>query len=142
MSSAIPTVARGTKGVTIAKKNSPARIRIAPTVTGSIRLRSAVLPREESAVVARSPVTYVCSGSLSLDLSWEMMFCIVTMFFNIGSESAEPNEPGACEKLTRMIIAFLLGLMKFWRITDGISGGYCERVSCHTVRFANDCAVG
>jgi len=69
MSNAIPTVARGTKGVTIARKNSPDSMRIAPTVTGSMRPRSAVLPREESAVVARSPVTYVCKGSGSLALS-------------------------------------------------------------------------
>src|SRR5438093_13690478 len=106
-------------GVTNAQKNSPDRIRMAPTVTGSMRPRSAVLPREESAVVARSPVTYVCSGSLSLALSWEMMFRIITMFFNIGSESADPNEPGALEKLTRMIIAFLFGLMKFFSIGGG-----------------------
>src|SRR2546430_13817965 len=112
------------KGVTTAKKNSPARIRIAPTVTGSMRLRSAVLPREESAVVARSPVTYVCKGSESLALSWEMMSRMITTFFSIGSVSALPNDPGAWEKVTRMIIAFLFGLMKFWIIVGGISGGY------------------
>ena len=106
-------MAKGTKGVTIARKNSPAKIRIAPMVTGSIRPRSAVLPREESAVVARSPVTYVCNGSPMLALSCEIMFRMVTTFFNIGSVSAEPNEPGAREKLTRIIIAFLFGLMKF-----------------------------
>ena len=72
-----------------------------------------MLPKEESAVVARSPVTYVCRGSGSLALSWEMMFRIVTTFFNIGSESADPNEPGDWEKVTRMIIPFLSGLMKF-----------------------------
>src|SRR2546425_10814165 len=140
MSNAIPTVARGTKGVTIAKKNSPARIRMAPTVTGSMRPRSAELPREESAVVARSPVTYVCKDSGSLVLSWEMMFRMVTTFFNIGSVSAEPNEPGACEKFTRMIIVLLFRLMKFLIIVGGISGGYCEMVSCHRVWFASEWA--
>src|SRR5436853_7754394 len=124
MSNAIPTVTRGTKGVTIARKNSPAKIRMAPTVTGSMRPRSAELRREESAVVDRSPVTYVCKGSGSLALSWEMMFRIVTTFFSIGSVSDEPNEPGAWEKVTRMIIAFLFGLMKFWMIAGGISLGY------------------
>jgi len=113
MSSAIPTVARGTNGVTIARKNSPARMRMAPMVTGSIRPRSAWLPIEESAVVARSPVTYVCKGSLSLALTCEMMFLMVTTFLSIGSVSAEPNDPGAREKLTRIIIALLFGLMKF-----------------------------
>src|SRR6266446_10930093 len=110
-------------------------------VTGSIRPRSAVLPREESAVVARSPVTYVCNGSPMLALSCEIMFRMVTTFFNIGSVSAEPNEPGAREKLTRMIIVLLFGLMKFLIIVGGISGGYWERVSCHTVWFARDCAA-
>ena len=124
MSNAIPTVARGTKGVMIAKKNSPASMRIAPTVTGSMRPRSAVLPREESAVVARSPVTYVCKALGSLALSWEMMLRMVTTFFSIGSVSADPNEPGAWEKVTRMIIAFLFGLIKFWIIVGGMSGGY------------------
>src|SRR2546425_9158311 len=126
----------------MATKNSPARTRIAPTVTGTMRLRSADLPREESAVVAISPVTYVCKGSLSLALSWEMTFRMVTTFFNIGSESADPNEPGDWEKVTRMIIAFPSGLMKFWIIDGGISGGYCESVSCQMVRFAFVCATG
>src|SRR5438876_4347671 len=117
------------KGVTIARKNSPARTRMAPTVTGSMRPRSAILPREESAVVARSPVTYVCKGSGSLALSWEMMFRMVTTFFNIAFVAADPNETGASEKVTRIIIAFLFGLMIFWIIVGGISGGYCERVS-------------
>src|SRR5689334_11996985 len=124
MSNAIPTVARGMKGVTIARKNSPARIRMAPTVTGSMRPRSAVLPRDESAVVARSPVTYVCNGSLLFALSWVMMLRIVTTFLSIGSLSADPKDPGDCEKFTRMIIAFLFGLTKFWIIGGGISGGY------------------
>src|SRR5207247_591006 len=66
ITSAIPIVPRGTNGVTIARKKSPTNTSIAPMVTGSIRLRSAWLPREESAVVARSPVTYVCVGPPSL----------------------------------------------------------------------------
>src|SRR5207245_10103933 len=123
MSNAIPTVARGTKGVTIAKKNSPARIRIAPIVTGSMRLRSAVLPREESAVVARSPVTYVCKGSLSLALSWEMMFRMVTTFFIIGSESDDPNQSDDWEKVTTVMSAFPSGLMRFWMMDGGIRRG-------------------
>jgi len=79
-------------------------MRIAPTVTGSIRLRSFSLPREESAVVSRSPITYVCEGPPSLIFSWEMMFLMITTFFNIGSVFAEPNEPGDFEKLTRTIM--------------------------------------
>src|SRR5439155_26503233 len=102
------------KGVTIARKNSPARTRMAPTVTGSMRPRSAILPGEESAVVARSPVTYVCKGSGWLAVSWEMMFGIVTTFFSIGSVFAEQNESGAWEKVIRMIIGILFELMKFW----------------------------
>ena len=113
---------RGTKGVAIAKKNNPARMRMAPMVTGSIRARSLSLPREESAVVARSPVTYVCEGPPSLDFSEEMMDLIVTTFFNIGSLFAEAKEPGDCEKLTRTIMTLLSGLMKFWRIAGGIGG--------------------
>ena len=57
MINAIPTIVNGTKGVAIAKKNSPDKMSIAPTVTGSMRLRSLSLAREESAEVARSPVT-------------------------------------------------------------------------------------
>src|SRR5439155_256859 len=91
---------------------------MAPIVTGSMRPKSAALPREESAVVARSPVTYVCKGSESLALSWEMMLRMVTTFFSIGSVSADPNEPGAWEKVTRLIIAFLFGPMKFWASAD------------------------
>src|SRR3989442_14634383 len=111
----------------MATKNSPARTRIAPTVTGSMRLRSAVLPREEPAVVARSPGTYVCKGSGWLGLSWKMIFRIVTMFFNIGSVSAEPNDPGAWEKVTRVIIALLVWLMQFCSIAGEIRGGAWER---------------
>src|SRR5205823_14932320 len=124
----IPIVPRGTNGVTIARKNSPTNTSIAPMVTGSMRLRSAWLPREESAVAARSPVTYVCDGPPSLPFSWEMMFLMLTTFFNIGSVFAEPNEPGDFEKLTRTIITMLSGLMKFWRIAGGIGIGYVERV--------------
>ena len=118
----------GTKGVAIAKKNSPARMRIAPIVTGSIRPRSFSLPREESAVVARSPVTYVCDGLPSMAFSSAMILLMLTTFFNIGSVLAEPNEPGDFEKLTRTIITMLSGLMKFWRIAGGIGIGYVERV--------------
>src|SRR2546425_13198253 len=114
---------RGTNGVAIAKKNSPAIMRMAPTVTGSIRLRSFWLPREESAVVARSPVTYVWQGPPSLDFSSEMILRMITTFFNIGSVSAEANQPGDFEKLTSTIMTFLLGLMKFWRIACGIDIG-------------------
>jgi hypothetical protein len=44
-----------------------------------------------------------------------------------------------------MIIAFLLGLMKFWRIAGGISVGYWDviwdKVSVHTVWLALVCAA-
>src|SRR6267143_2766299 len=55
--------------VAIAKKNRPAKMSIAPIVTGSMRPRSLWLLREESAVVARSLATYVCEGPSSLALS-------------------------------------------------------------------------
>src|SRR6266540_3070842 len=116
-------MASGTKGVAIAKKNNPAKMSMAPIVTGSMRPRSLWLPREESAVVARSPVTYVCDGPPSLAFSWEIMSRMVTTFFKIGSEFAEPKEPGDFEKLTRTIITLLSGLMKFWRIAGGIGTG-------------------
>ena len=61
------------------------------------------------------------------------MSLIVITFFRIGSVSAEPNEPGDFEKSTRMIIASLLGLMKFRRISEGICNGYVERVNAHNV---------
>jgi len=53
---------------------------------------------------------------------------MVTTFFKIGSVFADPNEPGDFEKLTRTIMTFLSGLMKFWRIAGGIGTGYVERV--------------
>src|SRR5690348_867061 len=127
---------RGTNGVAIAKKNNPAKISIAPIVTGSIKLRSLSLPREESAVVARSPVTYVCVGPPSLTFNWEMMSRMVTTFFRIGSVFAEPKDPGDLEKLTRTIMTLWSGLMKFCRIACGSFTGYVERVWDHRVWFA------
>jgi hypothetical protein len=46
------------------------------------------------------------------------------------------------ENVTRMILAFLSGLMKVWIIDRGIGGGYCESVSRQMVLFVLDRATG